>query len=317
MDELLISGCASIAVVSAFAAVFLPEIAGESLLVRRLRLLKENTPVLRVVRTPGEEVAERLRAIEKRNRARKKVTLQLRLDQSGLGWSTRTVMFASMAVGVLSLIAVMLILGSPFVAVAVGIGAGWFAPQWFIDHKRRRRLAKFIEQLPDALDIISRGVLVGRSINDCVRTIAREAPEPVKNEFRLVELHTNTASLPEAAAHMAARVPVDETRFLAITLALASSEGGKIAETLSNLSSTLRERHAAGQQLDSKTSEQRMAVRILATMPYLVLLIHYMSKPEQVSLLWTTTIGQLALAACTLMILIGFLVLNKMTEFRV
>ena len=106
-----------------------------------------------------------------------------------------------------------------------------------------RRINKFVDIFPNALDIIVRGVKAGLPVGDTLRIIASEAPEPVRSEFRkLVEAQALGLPLPEAAEKLAERVPISETNFFSIVIGIQSKSGGNLSEAIGNLSRTLRER---------------------------------------------------------------------------
>ena len=102
---------------------------------------------------------------------------------------------------------------------------------------RQRRIKKFIDVLPTALDIIVRGVRAGLPLGDTLRIIANEAQEPVRSEFRkVVESQALGISVPEACAKLAQRVPATETNFFAIVIEIQSKAGGNLSEAIGNLS---------------------------------------------------------------------------------
>ena len=108
---------------------------------------------------------------------------------------------------------------------------------------RKRRLKKFVDEFPNAVDIITRGVKAGLPLGDCLRIIAAESAEPVRGEFRqIVEAQTMGLSTSEAVERIVERVPLAEASFFAIVINIQQKAGGNLAEALDNLSSVLRDR---------------------------------------------------------------------------
>ena len=116
-------------------------------------------------------------------------------------------------------------------------------PQLTLARLRIRRINKFVSNFPTAIDIIVRGIKSGLPLGDTIRIAATESPEPVKSEFRrIVESLSIGLTLPEGIERMAQRVPIAETNFFSIVIAIQSKAGGNLSEALGNLSRVLRER---------------------------------------------------------------------------
>src|SRR5208282_952769 len=101
---------------------------------------------------------------------------------------------------------------NPLFALGGLVIGGFGVPNWLLIFLRKRRIAKFVDEFPNAVDVIVRGIRSGLPLGDCVRVIATEASEPVKGEFRMVvETQALGMSIADAVARMAERVPVTET----------------------------------------------------------------------------------------------------------
>src|SRR5690606_13170226 len=116
-------------------------------------------------------------------------------------------------------------------------------PRWLVMFIRARRIKAFLNEFPNALDVIVRAVKSGLPLNDAVRLIASEAQEPVRTEFRrLVESQQMGLSIPEAAMRMSETMPCPEASFFGIVIQIQSQAGGNLSEALGNLSRVLRDR---------------------------------------------------------------------------
>ena len=102
--------------------------------------------------------------------------------------------------------------GSPLIAGAAALVGGLGLPAWFLSFRKKRRLASFVNEFPNAVDVVIRGVKAGLPLGDCLRIIATESPEPLKSEFRqVVEAQAVGLTVAEAVERMAERVPVTES----------------------------------------------------------------------------------------------------------
>lgn len=264
-----------------------------------------------------EQVAKSLKEIEAK-REGTKVTLDLKIARAGLDWSKNRYYAFS---GFLALCLAGLIVLATGNAIA-GIGAlfagGFGLPLWFLSFRKKRRIARFINELPTAIDIITRGVRSGIPVGDCFRIISRESEEPIRTEFRLViEAQTLGLSLGEALVKMYERVPVSDVNFFAIVIGIQAKSGGNLSEALSNLSRVLRERKKMAGKIQAMSMEAKASGGIIAALPFIVATLTYLSSPDYISLLWTTDIGKVALVGSALWMSLGVFTMKKMINFDV
>jgi tight adherence protein B len=189
-------------------------------------------------------------------------------------------------------------------------------PHLYVGRKRKRRLSAFRNELPNAVDVIVRGVRSGLPLGDCLRLIAAEAQEPVRSEFKAaVDEQTLGVPLPDAMLRLADRVPVPEASFLATVIAIQSRSGGNLTEALANLSSLLRERKKMRGKIQALSSEAKASAGIIGSLPPVVALLLYLTSPQYISLLFTTTTGQVVLVGCAVWMSIGIMVMSAMINF--
>lgn len=308
---------AALAMGAGILALFLPRFVEEATVTRRVRRLVAHAPQAAALGRP-DEMAVRVQAISGRSPSRHGLRLGPMLEQAGLTWTRRQVYAGACVTGaVVALLS--LTLGTPLPwAAAAGLATGTLAPLNYIRYRRDKRFLRFAEELPNALDIIARGVRAGLPMNDCIRTVARETKDPVSREFCIIEDEQHLgATLSEAVQRMAKRIPIDETRFLSIAVAVQNAEGGAIAETLLNLSRTLRERRRLTNKILAMTAEQSGSAKILAALPFLMLGTGYLLQLEHVRVLFVTGTGQVTLAIASVWVLLGFLVMSRMTRIDI
>ena len=136
--------------------------------------------------------------------------------------------------------------------------------------KAKKRQKLFTKHFANAVDVIVRGVRSGLPVNECLNIIARETPEPVCSEFeQLVEGIKVGRPLEEVMERGLRRIPTMEYRFFAIVLAIQQQTGSNLAETLSGLSSVLRERKKMADTVKTITSEARTTAMIIGSLSLL------------------------------------------------
>jgi tight adherence protein B len=189
-------------------------------------------------------------------------------------------------------------------------------PNFILARLRARRIKKFIDVFPTALDIIVRGVRAGLPLGDTLRIIAGEAQEPVRSEFRkVVESQQLGISVPDACAKMARRVPATETNFFAIVIEIQSKAGGNLSEAIGNLSKTVRERKKMKGKIGAMAMEAKASAAIIGLVPFFVTGALYVVSPEYIGLLFSTNHGRLICAIGMGWMAIGTAMMKKMISF--
>jgi tight adherence protein B len=204
-----------------------------------------------------------------------------------------------------------------FTSVGFGVSGGILLPNFYVNGRRASRFKKFSNEFPNAVDVIVRGVKAGLPLVDCLRIISLEAQEPVKSEFRLL-LEDQTLGVPmdQAVQKLPERIPLPEASFFSIVIAMQSRTGGSLAEALSNLSKVLRERKKMKAKIKAVSSEAKASAGIIGSLPVIVAALIYLTSPDYISLLFTTSTGHLALAASGIWMCIGIFVMRKMINFN-
>lgn len=266
-----------------------------------------------------KSIQEGLDELDAKQKAKSKSArppLKTRMEQAGLSWSKRTFYIISGSIG-LFLLVVTWLFGAPIWAAAIFALCGVLAiPRWIVNFLRKRRLKKFISEFPNAVDVVVRGIKAGLPLNDCMRIIATEAAEPVRGEFKVVnEEQTLGLSLTDAIARLPDRIPVPETAFFAIVIAIQAKAGGNLSEALGNLSRVLRERKKMKDKILAMSSEARASALIIGALPLVVMVLVYISSPGYLMLLFRDPIGNVILALSAIWAGMGILVMRKMINF--
>jgi tight adherence protein B len=267
-----------------------------------------------------KSVQDSLNELDLKQKARAKRSnappLRLRIEHAGLHWSRRTFLIISIACGVLIALGTKLAGAPMWAAAAFGVAGLLGAPRWYINFRRGRRFKKFLLEFANAMDVIVRGVKAGLPLNDCIKIVANEAAEPVRSEFRhIMETQTMGVPLPEAVGKLPERVPVPETSFFAIVIAIQQRAGGNLSEALGNLSRVLRERKRMQGKIIAMSGEAKASAAIIGALPVIVMALVFLTSPNYISLLFSTQIGNVILGCSAIWMFMGVLVMRKMINF--
>jgi tight adherence protein B len=267
-------------------------------------------------RSRREQVEGTLKELDARRQKDKKVALSTRITQAGLSWSTQKFWIIS---GVLAATAFMLgftvgggLLGAGGLAFAAGFGL----PRWTLGYLKKRRETAFLKALPDAVDVIVRGIKAGLPLFESIKVVAADAPEPLRGEF-LAIIETQAIGMPlgEACARLFERMPLPEANFFGIVVAIQQKSGGNLSEALGNLSKVLRDRKKMREKIQAMSMEAKASAGIIGSLPPVVMALVWLTTPDYIALLWTHQTGQLMLVACLTWMTIGILVMKKMINF--
>ena len=267
-------------------------------------------------RSRREQVEGTLKDLEARSRQEKKIPLSTRITQAGLDWSTQKFMvisgFLAAAVFAIAFMAGGGLLG----AVGLSFAAGFGLPRWGLSFLKKRREKNFLKALPDAVDVIVRGIKAGLPLFDSIKVVAADAPEPLKGEFMgIIETQAIGMPLGEACARLFERMPVPEANFFGIVIAIQQKSGGNLSEALGNLSKVLRDRKKMAEKIQAMSMEAKASAAIIGSLPPIVMLLVYLTTPDYISLLWTHPTGQLMLVGCVIWMSIGIFVMKRMINF--
>ncbi len=265
-----------------------------------------------------KSVAETLKEMDDRQKSNKKVTMGLRLERAGLSQTPRDFYIASAALGIVLGGISLFVLNFPVGGAVVATFLGAFGiPRWVVNKITARRQQKFTSQLATAIDIIVRGVKSGLPLNECLQVIARESPEPLAGEFRnIVEQQRLGVPLSEGLERMSERMPLAEVRFLTIVIGIQQQAGGNLSEALGNLSGVIRDRQMLALKVKSLSAEAKASAMVLGSLPPGVMTMVYLTSPDYMMPLFTTTVGHFMIAVGAVWMFTGILIMKKMINFK-
>jgi tight adherence protein B len=307
--------------IGGLAWVFLyPLLSGERKAESRRASIAKPDPTARTVdknqRSRREQVEGTLKDLEARRQKEKRLPLSMRLTQAGLDWSTKKFMVVSVVLAAVFFAGAMTVGGGLLAAVGLAFGAGFGLPRWGLGYLKKRREKKFLRALPDAVDVIVRGIKAGLPLFESLKVVAADSPEPLRGEF-LAIIETQAIGMPlgDACQRLFERMPVPEANFFGIVIAIQQKSGGNLSEALGNLSKVLRDRKKMAEKIQAMSMEAKASAGIIGSLPPIVMLLVYLTTPAYIALLWTHPTGQLMLVGCVIWMSIGIMVMKKMINF--
>jgi tight adherence protein B len=261
------------------------------------------------------EALKELSNSEKQSR-RRRFSVKGQIAQAGLNMSPTVFWIVSAGVGAVLALVGLLVQGP--IGAAMGFFIGFLGlPRWFLGMLVGGRQKKFGNQLADAIDVIVRGVKSGLPLNQCLRIIAAESPDPLKSEFQaLCDSQAMGVPLDQSLQRMYDHMPLPEVNFFAIVLAIQQKTGGNLSESLANLSAVLRSRKLMKEKVKALSAEAKASAMIIGALPVIVALMVYFTRPAYIGILFTDPVGHLILLGCAVMMSMGIFIMHKMVNFK-
>jgi len=322
-QSLIVAALMALAVVGVMYALVYPYLSGDIKAQKRTAAMVSSTsgrasasrsldPAKR-----RKAIAESLKEVEAHNK-KKKLTLEQRIAQAGLTWSQPVFLGVSVVAGAILAGLLFVLNGDLLVALGAGVVGALGLPNWVLSFLRKRRIAKFVDAFPSAVDIIIRGVKAGLPVGECFFAIANESQEPVRGEFRrIIESTAIGLTIGEATERFAERVPVPEASFFSIVINIQQKSGGNLSEALSNLTDVLRDRKAMKGKIKAMAAEANTSAGIIGSLPFIVAGAVYLTTPAYIMVLFTTTPGKIVIAGGLLWMTIGVVIMRKMINFDI
>ena len=268
-----------------------------------------------------KSVQDSLKELEKKQaevNKKKAATLKAKIGQAGLGFTETQFYIGSLALG-LATGFFAFVFGLPlFVALGIAFVSGAGIPRFFVNFALKRRMKKFLDELPNALEVMVRSIKSGLPLNDALRLIASEAKDPVRTEFRrVVESQQMGLSVPDSIARMYTTVPLSEVNFFAIVIQIQAQAGGNLSEALGNLSRVIRDRKKMRAKISALSMEAKASAVIIGALPFIVAFLVYLTSPAYMMILFTDPRGHLIMGISAVWMSIGIFVMRNMINFDI
>jgi tight adherence protein B len=242
-----------------------------------------------------------------------------RLMKTGRTISVGQYMMAT--IGVIAGLTVVLLIFTSFGLLPnllIGIALGIFIPHYLIGRMGRKRVFRFVNLFPEAIDLMVRALRAGLPISEAIVNAGQEISDPVGPEFQGIEAGMRLGrDLDSLLWDIAKRIDVPEFRLFIIALNVQRETGGNLAETLNNLSNVLRGRRAMRAKARAMASEARASTMILGSLPVLVTVILMFSSPTYIMPLFSDVRGLMLVGVAVGMLLTGVAIMVRMARFEI
>jgi tight adherence protein B len=242
------------------------------------------------------------------------LNLRQLVEQSGLRLNVGTLLLM-MACGALGGYLLVTFLSRQWI---LGLLAGFLfgaAPYWYVSRVRVKRMLKFEEHFPEAIDLVARALRSGHALPTGLSMVADEMPAPVGTEFRILYDEQNFGlTLPDALRNFARRIPVLDARFFVTAVLTQRESGGNLAEVLDNLSSVIRERFKVKRQVRVISAHGRITGWVLSLLPPSLAFVTLLLNPDHLGTLTASTLGHQMIVGALVLQVIGTLIIRKIVN---
>ena len=239
------------------------------------------------------------------------------LAQANLKWSVGGVILACCACFAIPAYLIYLRTDAILFGVLIGLLTG-SGPILYIVYMKNKRMGKFEQGLPEALELIVSALRVGHSLNAAMGLVSRECADPIGGEFRLTFDEMNYGlELKAALDNLVTRIPLQDVKIVCTAILIQRESGGNLAEVLEKTSQVIRERFRLKREVLTHTAQGRLTGWILTILPVVLGMVLYMVNPDLMSNLWKKELGIKLMYAAGIMIVIGGLIIRKIVNLDV
>lgn len=206
----------------------------------------------------------------------------------------------------------------PIQALVAAVALAFVLPAAIVSAKRRKRVERLVSQLPDALDLMARGLKVGHPLNTSIGAVAREMPDPIGSEFGLIFDQVSYGDdLVAAVQEFAERVDIEDVHYLSASIAIQHGTGGDLARVIDVLSKVIRGRIAMRRRIRAISSEGRLSAWFLSFIPVAIYVFTSISSPTYFSGIADDPLYLPMMAVIISLVVANALVLRRLVNFRI
>lgn len=241
-----------------------------------------------------------------------------KIGSAGLKWSPAEWLAMHVAISLGIALALSLLSGFRISLMVVGLIGGLVAPFVYLSIKGSRRRAKFEAGLSDMLQLVAGSLSAGYSVPQAFDTVARESSGPIAEELDRALLQARVGvPLEDALEGIATRMQSVDFGWVVMAIRVQREIGGNLAEVLTNVAGTLRERDRIRRQIDVLSAEGKLSGWVLGGLPVVFALYLMFTQPEYISLLWSTPMGLLLLSGALVMFGIGVVWMSRIVKVEI
>jgi len=193
-----------------------------------------------------------------------------------------------------------------------------FVPIAVIKSLEKKRHRKFILQLPEALEFMTRSLRAGNPFSASLKAVAEEMPAPIGVEFGITFDEINYGlSQEDALYNLGERVAVNELRYFITAVIVQRQAGGNLADILKRLAEMMRKRERTFRDIKTQAAEMKMSANVLVALPFIVAAAVLALNPNYLMSLVKDPIGPYVFIGQGFFIVVGYLVIQRIVNFRV
>ena len=243
--------------------------------------------------------------------------LQVVLEQANVRLVAAQLL-VNLTAGAALLLAVLLVLKvSPLAAVGAAM-AVFVLPILHFYRKRKKRMNKLVEQLPDVFEMLSQALRAGHSLASGMQLLSKQLPDPAGTEFGRVFHEQNLGlRIEDALRNLAERTGQLDVKFFVTAVLIQRQTGGDLAEVLDKIGAVIRERIQLFGMVKALTAEGRLSGYVLLALPPLVFFVMLFVNREYANLLIETDTGKMMITVAVIMQLMGWAMIKKIVNIKV
>jgi tight adherence protein B len=242
--------------------------------------------------------------------------LRRELRTAGVGSRPGEIMLGAAVLGFSAYLVGLITIGNRLVAIAFALLAA-AVPYVYIRRRKRARLRRIEEQLPEAMDMLVNAMRAGYSFQAAMEFVGREVPAPLGEEFaRFHEEHRLGVDVRTALLNLLGRVPSVDLKMFATAVLIQRETGGNLGEVLTNISAMLRERFRIQGELRTLTAHVRLSSKILGVLPIALAGLTLAANPEFVAPLYLEPLGRTMIGIAVVAQILGFAVMHRLADIE-
>jgi len=292
---------------------------------KRMQAVAKPTASARVVKGATDTNQQRrknvqvmLKELEKQTAQKKaRPSIRRRIEQAGLEITVRTFWMFSAVCGLVAGGGAYFASQALYVVPIAAFGFAIGFPRWVLAFLKSRREKRFTREFASAIDTIVRSVKSGLPVNEALKVVASEIPEPVAGEFKMLTEGLKVGvTMEDGLKRMFERMPTAEVNFFGIVMSIQQKAGGNLSEALSNLAGVLRDRKRLEGKIRAMSSEAKAGAMIIGSLPPGVTAMIYITTPNYIQPMFEVDLGKLMLIGCCVWMACGVAVMKKMVSFK-
>jgi tight adherence protein B len=238
--------------------------------------------------------------------------------QTGLRLDEKLLVAVAFILGLLFFVLFGFAFGYGLVAFACSLICAALSIVLFLSLTRRKRIARFSEQLPDAIDVIVRGVKSGYPFTVALGLVAKEMADPIGTEFGMTADEISFGSdISAALDNLFHRVGHEDLLYLTMGIKIQTQTGGNLAEILSRLARLLRERAMLRLKVRAISAEGRLSAVFLTAMPFVIFGIVNLIRPDYYWAVRDHPFIMPSLIVALILLSVGNVIIYRMVNFKV